>query len=108
MGIVSMQCGVLRAHLLLNLPSQSRMVRQGSLGLRAELDSGDDVLRHLGPAIRAEPLRNDERVGLLAIPLMVILPAGHSPRAFACPAVLHPIWSKGDTERREFCAFGAA
>ena len=94
-----MQCGVLRADLLLNLPSQSRMVRQGSLGLRAELDSGDDVLRHLGPAIRAEPLRNDERVGLLA---------GHSPRAFACPAVLHPIWSKGDTERREFCAFGAA
>jgi hypothetical protein len=39
-----MQCGVLRADLLLNLPSQSRMVRQGSLGLRAELDSGDDVL----------------------------------------------------------------
>ena len=39
-----MQCGVLRAHLLLNLPSQSRMVRQGSLGLRVELDSGDDVV----------------------------------------------------------------
>src|SRR6266568_8187533 len=32
-----MQCGVLRAHLLLSLPSGSRMVRQGSLGLRAEL-----------------------------------------------------------------------
>jgi hypothetical protein len=56
-----MQCGVLRADLLLNLPSQSRMVRQGSLGLRAELDSGDDVLGlHVRPAIRAEPLRNDE------------------------------------------------
>jgi hypothetical protein len=54
-----MQCGVLRAHLLLNLPSQSRMVRQGSLGLRAELDSGDDVLGATR-AIRAEPLRNDE------------------------------------------------
>jgi len=41
---LSMQCGVLRAHPLLDLPGQSRMVRQGSLGLRAELDGGDDVL----------------------------------------------------------------
>jgi hypothetical protein len=41
-----MQCGVLRAHPLLDLPGQSRMVRQGSLGLRAELDNGDDVLAH--------------------------------------------------------------
>jgi hypothetical protein len=41
-----MQCGVLRAHPLLDLPGQSRMVRQGSLGLRAELDSGDDVMAH--------------------------------------------------------------
>jgi hypothetical protein len=31
-----MQCGVLRANPLLDLPGQSRMVRQGSLGLRAE------------------------------------------------------------------------
>jgi hypothetical protein len=43
---LSMQCGVLRAHPLLDLPGQSRMVRQGSLGSRAELDSGDDVLAH--------------------------------------------------------------
>jgi hypothetical protein len=43
---LSMQCGVLRAHPLRNLPDQSRLVRQGSLGLRAELDSGDDVLAH--------------------------------------------------------------
>ena len=33
---LSMQCGVLRAHPLLNLPDQSRPVRQGRLGLRAE------------------------------------------------------------------------
>src|SRR5258707_5332253 len=52
-GELSMQCGVLRAHLLLNLPSQSRMVRQGSLGLRAELDSGDDVLRGYTWALRS-------------------------------------------------------
>jgi hypothetical protein len=44
---LSMQCGVLRAHPLLDLPGQSRMVRQGSLGLRAELDSGDHVLAHV-------------------------------------------------------------
>jgi hypothetical protein len=43
---LSMQCSVLRAHPLLDLPGQSRVVRQGSLGLRAELDSGDDVLAH--------------------------------------------------------------
>src|SRR5947207_2509524 len=62
-GEISTQCGVLRAHLLLNLPSQSRMVRQGRLGLRAKPDSGDDVLGPtLGLAMGAEPLKNDENV----------------------------------------------
>src|SRR5258708_1320436 len=41
-----MQCGVFCAHLQLNLPSHSRMVRQGRLALRSELDSGDDALAH--------------------------------------------------------------
>src|SRR6202795_5352223 len=58
-GEVSMQCGVLRAHLLLNLPSQSRMVRQGSLGLRVELDSGDDVVRGYTWALRSAQSRGE-------------------------------------------------
>jgi hypothetical protein len=56
---LSMQCCVLRAHSLPDLPNQSRMVRQGSLALRAEpnLENNEYVLcRSIEPLIRVNAL----------------------------------------------------
>jgi hypothetical protein len=53
-GKVSVQSGILRAHLLFDLQSQSRMVCQGGLGSRVSRGAADG---HTYPATGVESLR---------------------------------------------------
>ena len=89
-GELSMQPGVFRAHLLFDLPGQSRMVCQGGLGSRAE--EKWRMPRPHSPCNRREPSRRCNPS--MALGRWPVTPC------VACAAALRPRWQTGERRPR--------